>query len=142
MACGSQRHLFNKPQALPRMTVVLPEARGANDISAIITYPGISPYFVVERGASRVHSEQVCTASRHLIGYGSQSTLACTYSFSPWLSQIELTYGSRVLGPSSVGAPEYIGNGAYQVSYVATKVCAAINSVKLSIMLMAIRMLL
>lgn len=37
-------------------------------------------------------------------------------------TQVELTYGSRVLGPSSVGAPEYIGNGAYRVSYVATKV--------------------
>lgn len=29
-----------------------------------------------------------------------------------------------MLGPSSVGAPEYIGNGAYTVSYVATKVSA------------------
>lgn len=39
-------------------------------------------------------------------------------------NQVELTYGSRVLGPSSIGAPEYIGSGAYRVSYVALKVSA------------------
>lgn len=36
--------------------------------------------------------------------------------------QVELTFGDLKLGPSSIGAPEYIGDGAYSVSYVATKV--------------------
>lgn len=36
--------------------------------------------------------------------------------------QIELVVGDRTLGPSTMGAPEYIGDGAYNVSYVATKV--------------------
>lgn len=36
--------------------------------------------------------------------------------------QVELTFGSRTLGPTTVGAPEYIGDGAYRISYVATKV--------------------
>lgn len=36
--------------------------------------------------------------------------------------QVELNFGSRTLGPSTMGAPEYIGDGAYSVSYVATKV--------------------
>lgn len=35
---------------------------------------------------------------------------------------MELTFGSRTLGPNTVGAPEYIGDGAYRISYVATKV--------------------
>lgn len=37
-------------------------------------------------------------------------------------SQVELTFGSRTLGPSTMGAPEYIGNGAFSVGYTATKV--------------------
>ena len=36
--------------------------------------------------------------------------------------QVELVFGDRILGPSTMGAPEYIGDGAYNVSYVATKV--------------------
>lgn len=36
--------------------------------------------------------------------------------------QVELVFGDRILGPSTMGAPEYIGDGAYSVSYVATKV--------------------
>lgn len=36
--------------------------------------------------------------------------------------QVELSFGSRTLGPSTVGAPEYIGDGAYRISYVATMV--------------------
>lgn len=36
--------------------------------------------------------------------------------------QVELSFGSRTLGPSTMGAPEYIGDGAYSVGYVATKV--------------------
>lgn len=36
--------------------------------------------------------------------------------------QVELSFGARTLGPSTMGAPEYIGDGAYRVSYVATKV--------------------
>ncbi|CAM9800578.1 unnamed protein product [Ectocarpus sp. 6 AP-2014] len=35
--------------------------------------------------------------------------------------QVELSFGSRTLGPSTMGAPEYIGDGAYSISYVATK---------------------
>lgn len=36
--------------------------------------------------------------------------------------QVELSFGARTLGPSTMRAPEYIGDGAYRVSYVATKV--------------------
>lgn len=36
--------------------------------------------------------------------------------------QVELVLGDRTLGPNTMGAPEYIGDGAYNVSYVATKV--------------------
>lgn len=36
--------------------------------------------------------------------------------------QVELVLGDHTLGPSTMGAPEYIGDGAYSVSYVATMV--------------------
>lgn len=44
--------------------------------------------------------------------------------------QVELTFGSQTLGPNTIGAPKYIGQGAYSVSYVATKVCKCLLHLK------------
>lgn len=36
--------------------------------------------------------------------------------------QVELVFDTYTLGPNTIGAPEYIGDGKYSISYVATKV--------------------